>query len=187
LRKGLSCWLVPFVVFLTLGVSFFDASVVSAQHQQAELVLKKTVALAKRGYAINTKKENIKLGSTAAEVKQKYGQPDFSDSPTYLVYSEKRLEFFLEETMGIPDNQRRVVGRVVGIVTTDHRYENITYQQVKTVLARYPKVSEVKGEDAVYVTYRVGFYFLTFAFYYDRLGQDPDTIKEVHIQKQASS
>ena len=182
LQKWLSVWIVSFVMVWVWGIHLSEVHADSAQQQSAKQVLEKTIALAKKGYAINTEKEKIKLGSTALEVKKKFGQPDHQDSPTYYVYSKKRLEFLLEETAGIPDNQRKVVS----IGTTDQRYDNITYQQVQAALEGYQKVSETKGEDAVYVTYRVGSNFLTFDFYYDHEGQNPDTIKQVHVQKKSS-
>lgn len=175
--------MVAFVIVFALGFvgcSLSDASADSTQQKNDQQVLDKTIDLAKQGYAINTEKEKIKLGSTGSEVKKKFGQPDNNDSSTYYVYSKKRLQFFLDETEGTPENKRPVIS----IGTTDRRYENITYKQVQEALKGYKKVSERKGEDAIYVTYLVGSNFLVFDFYYDEKGQNPDTIKEVHVQDQ---
>lgn len=180
MKKWFKGWVVvAFALTLVIAGVAVNGTTVDASSDSTQQVLKKTIDLAKKGYAINTEKENIKLGSTGSEVKEKFGEPDYDDS-VYYIYSKKRLQFFLDETEGTPENKRPVVT----IVTNDQRYENITYEQVKAALKGYKKVSESKGEDAVYVTYQVGSNFLTFDFYYDDKGENPDTIKEVNIQDQ---
>lgn len=185
MKKWFEVWVIhAFIMVFALtgfvGYSSIEASANSPQKEEYKQVLDKTIDLAKQGYVINTEKEKIKLGSTGAEVKEKFGEPDFKDSPTYYVYNKKRLQFNLDETEGTPDNKRPVVT----ITTTDQRYYEITYKQVQEALKGYKKLSESKGEDGVYVTYQVDSNFLEFVFYYDDKGENPFTIKEVNVQDQ---
>lgn len=156
-----------------------QADSISTEQQQYKQLLNQTIDLAKKGYVINTEKEEIKLGSFGTEVKKKFGEPDNDDS-VYYVYSKKNLEFYLDETDGTPENKKPVVT----IATTDKRYEKVTYQQVTEALKGYKKESENKGDDGnLYVTYQVGSNYLSFIFIYDKNGQNPDTIKEVSVHQ----
>ena len=120
----------------------------SNEHQQ---LLDQTMKLAEKGYAINTEKEDIKLGTLGPEVLKKFGKPDDGEEESvFLTYSKKHLEIYLLEDEGTPKEKKPVVT----ISTTDQRYEKITYQQVIETVKGYKKVSESKGEDGVYVTYQ---------------------------------
>lgn len=137
--------------------------IVQVKHQaQVQKIKKFAVA----GKTVNS--DCFGIGSKVSHIKKKWGKPDAGSDNRYLSYSKHHISF---EAVG---------GKVTKIYSTDKSYWNITYKEVRKSLGK--PVKEVKGEDAVYLTYKAGKHTLIIAFYYDNKGTGPSTIKEVTVQ-----
>jgi hypothetical protein len=138
---------------------------VSTQQQNHPKLLKQTKQLAVEGKVINS--ESFGLGSSHDAIVKKWGKPDEGSDRDNLFYEKRRIIFFGK------------VGHTTEIYSNDLRYDEITYKEVKKALGK--PVKEVKGEDAIYVTYPAGKHTLEFAFYYNDLGTAPSTIKSLSV------
>nr|WP_255724603.1 DUF4309 domain-containing protein [Shimazuella soli] len=114
-----------------------------------------------------TNSENFSIGSKTKDIVKKWGKPDQGSDAEYLGYNKRKIGFFATS------------GRVNLIVSNDKKYSGITYKEVKRELGKPSK--ERKGEDGIYVTYKAGKHALEIAFYYNKAGNAPDTIKEVSV------
>jgi hypothetical protein len=142
-----------------------DLKVVVPIQKSDQATIQHIKHLAASGKTVNS--ENFGLGSKIQSIKKHWGNPDEASDETYVYYNKRNINFVAD------------YGKVAIINSTDKSYFNITYKEVKKTLGK--AVKEVKGEDAVYVTYKAGKNTLTIAFYYDNAGTAPSTIKQVSV------
>jgi hypothetical protein len=155
-------------VITSLAPLTHAATHVQEQHDHKRII-EKTNQLANQGKTINS--ESFAVGSSGKEIQKQWGRPDSNNSSKdAYTYSKRQIDFFLSND------------KVTHIVSYSKHYQNITYAEVKTILGEPMKKSN--GEDGFYATYECGTKLLMFAFYYDKSGTKPDTIKQVVVSDQ---
>lgn len=140
----------------------------SVQHVDAKdrVTLQQTKVSAVTGKTINS--ENFGVGSSTKDIIKKWGKPTNGSDDSYLYYNNRNIEF------------TAVKGKVTGVYSHDKRFNTISYQEVLSVYGK--PVAQSNGSDAVYADYKAGKHKLTLAFFYDKTGKKPSTLKNIIVK-----
>jgi hypothetical protein len=139
--------------------SHYSIAHTAIQKENHTALLDQTKELATKGKVVTS--EEFGIYSTQKAIENKWGKADKNSPEGELRYSKRSTAFYLDK-FDTPTEA------VYLLKTTDKRYANISYSEVKK---RLGKGSEYKGNDSAHISYDAKDYALTFYFPVDKQGK----------------